>query len=257
MRSPGAVGTRYLTLVYDIGGEDERLLAVAEERTEASLRSCLEGSGEAACKRVQFVCSDMWKPYLNVIAERLAAGDPRAGPVPRDAEVRQGAGRDPCGGGEAAAARRLRAGLEAVALVLPEAAGEPDGQADGEAVGVVEVQPADGAGLPAAGGVPAALGVQERGVGGEVPGRMDGAGDAVAAGADEEDRADDPGSSAVDPELVPGPGCGLVGGRGGAQQQGETGDEKVVRFPDLEVAKLALLHNLGRLPEPKRTHRFC
>ena len=24
-----------------------------------------------------------------------------------------------------------------------------------------------------------------------------------------------------------------------------------------EVAKLALLHNLGQLPEPKRTHRFC
>ena len=39
-------------------------------------------------------------------------------------------------------------------------------------------------------------------------------------------------ASAVDPELVPGPGRGLVGGRGGAQQQGETGDEKVVRIPD-------------------------
>ena len=28
-------------------------------------------------------------------------------------------------------------------------------------------------------------------------------------------------------------------------------------FRTAEVAKLALLHNLGRLPEPKRTHRFC
>jgi transposase len=64
-------GHNYLTLVYDIGGEARRLLAVAEERTEASLRSCLEGLGETACKRVQFVCSDMWKPYINVIAERL------------------------------------------------------------------------------------------------------------------------------------------------------------------------------------------
>jgi transposase len=64
-------GHRYLTLVYDIGGEARRLLAVAEERTEASLRSCLEGLGETACKQVQFVCSDMWKPYLNVIAEHL------------------------------------------------------------------------------------------------------------------------------------------------------------------------------------------
>jgi transposase len=64
-------GHRYLTLIYDIGEGGRRLLAVAEERTEASLRSCLDGLGEAACKQVQFVCSDMWKPYLNVIARRL------------------------------------------------------------------------------------------------------------------------------------------------------------------------------------------
>ena len=64
-------GHSYLTLVYDIGGAKRRLLAVAEERTEASLRSCLESLGETACKQVRYVCSDMWKPYLNVIAERL------------------------------------------------------------------------------------------------------------------------------------------------------------------------------------------
>jgi transposase len=57
--------------VYDIGGEARRLLAVAEERTEASLRSCLEGLGEPAGKPVRYVCSDMWKPYLNVIREKL------------------------------------------------------------------------------------------------------------------------------------------------------------------------------------------
>ncbi len=65
-------GHTYLTLVYDIGGERKRLLAVAEERTEVSLRSCLEGLGETACKQVKYVCSDMWKPYLKVIAEKLS-----------------------------------------------------------------------------------------------------------------------------------------------------------------------------------------
>ena len=39
--------------MYDIGGETKRLLAVAEERTEASLRSCLEGLGEPVCQGVQ------------------------------------------------------------------------------------------------------------------------------------------------------------------------------------------------------------
>ena len=64
-------GHRYLTLVYDIGGSTRRLLAVAQERTEASLRSCLEGLGEAVGQGVRYVCSDMWKPYLNVIAQHL------------------------------------------------------------------------------------------------------------------------------------------------------------------------------------------
>ena len=64
-------GHTYLTLVYDIGAGARRLLAVATERTDASLRTCLDGVGEAACSRVRYVCSDMWKPYLNVIAQRL------------------------------------------------------------------------------------------------------------------------------------------------------------------------------------------
>jgi transposase len=67
-----ARGHRYLTPVYDIGGPTRRLLAVAEERTEASLRRCLEGLGKPVCLGVKYVCSDMWRPYLNVIAERLS-----------------------------------------------------------------------------------------------------------------------------------------------------------------------------------------
>jgi transposase len=66
-----AKGHTYLTLVYDIGGETKRLLAVAEDRSEASLRSCLDSLGESVCLGVKHVCSDMWKPYLKVIAERL------------------------------------------------------------------------------------------------------------------------------------------------------------------------------------------
>lgn len=64
-------GQTYLTLVYDIGSGTRRLLAVAQERTDASLRTCLESLGEKACGRVRYVCSDMWQPYLKVIGERL------------------------------------------------------------------------------------------------------------------------------------------------------------------------------------------
>lgn len=64
-------GHKYLTLIYDISGTMKRLLSVTEERTEASLRSGLSGLGTAVCSGVQFVCSDMWKPYLKVIGEQL------------------------------------------------------------------------------------------------------------------------------------------------------------------------------------------
>ena len=165
--------------------------------------------GRASARRsasgCKYVCSDMWKPYLNVIAERLG----QAVHVLDRFHVMQKFGKalDEIRAEEveAAEAGRLRAGAEAVAVVLPEAAGEPDGQADGEAVGVAEVQPADGAGVPAAGGLPAALGVQERVRGRGSSWTSGRAGDAIAAGADEEGRPDDPVASAADPELVPGP----------------------------------------------------
>ncbi len=66
-----ARGHRYLTLVYDIGNKTKRLLAVAEDRTEESLRCCLDSLGESVCLGVKHVCSDMWKPYRSVIAEKL------------------------------------------------------------------------------------------------------------------------------------------------------------------------------------------
>jgi hypothetical protein len=66
-----ARGHTYLTLVYDIGSETKRLLAEAEDRSAASLRCCLDSLGKSVCLGLKYVCSDMWKPYLNVIADKL------------------------------------------------------------------------------------------------------------------------------------------------------------------------------------------
>lgn len=65
-------GQSYLTLVYEIGGKVRRLVAIAEDRTAESLQSCLDDLGEIACKQVEYVCSDMWRPYLKAIRERLS-----------------------------------------------------------------------------------------------------------------------------------------------------------------------------------------
>ena len=62
-------GHKYLTLVYQIQEGCKRLLWVAADRTEESLRGFFQRLGPGRCAALLFICSDMWKPYLNVIAE--------------------------------------------------------------------------------------------------------------------------------------------------------------------------------------------
>ena len=64
-------GHHYLTLVYQIEDGMKRLLWVAEERTEESLRGFFKMLTDEARGAICFVCSDMWQPYLNVIAEQV------------------------------------------------------------------------------------------------------------------------------------------------------------------------------------------
>jgi transposase len=66
-------GHHYLTLVYQIDAGCRRLLWIGRERTEASLRGGLDLLGETFCSGLRFVCSDLWQPYLKVLAEQ--AGD--------------------------------------------------------------------------------------------------------------------------------------------------------------------------------------
>ena len=63
-------GHRYLTLVYQIDGHCRRLLHVAAGRTLRSLLSFFRMLGRARSAALRFVCSDMWKPYLRVIAKK-------------------------------------------------------------------------------------------------------------------------------------------------------------------------------------------
>lgn len=63
---------RYLTVVYQINQGVKRLLHVAEDRTEASLESFVEMLGETRTASIEFVCSDMWRPYLNVIRSKMS-----------------------------------------------------------------------------------------------------------------------------------------------------------------------------------------
>ena len=63
-------GHHYLTLVYQIDAHCRRLLWIGRERTEACLRGGLDALGEEFCSSLRFVCSDLWQPYLTVLAEK-------------------------------------------------------------------------------------------------------------------------------------------------------------------------------------------
>ena len=58
----------FLTVVYQIDSHCRRLLWVGKRRTQGTLRRGLAALGQEVVSGLRFVCSDMWRPYLNVIA---------------------------------------------------------------------------------------------------------------------------------------------------------------------------------------------
>lgn len=60
-------GHQYLTLVYEIGSECQRLVWVGKERTTESFEQFFALIGKELAQKIEFVCSDMWKPYLDLI----------------------------------------------------------------------------------------------------------------------------------------------------------------------------------------------
>lgn len=59
---------KFVTLVYQLDAGKKRLLWIGPGRTARVFRSFFDWFGEERCKKLRFVCSDMWKPYLQVIA---------------------------------------------------------------------------------------------------------------------------------------------------------------------------------------------
>ena len=62
----------FLTVIYQIDGHCRRLLWVGRKRTQATLNRGLDALGSEVVGGLRYVCSDMWKPYLKVLARRAA-----------------------------------------------------------------------------------------------------------------------------------------------------------------------------------------
>ena len=65
-------GHQYLTLVYQIEAGCQRLLWVGKERTSESFQQFFDYIGTKLSKKIEFVCSDMWQPYLQIIEQHCA-----------------------------------------------------------------------------------------------------------------------------------------------------------------------------------------
>ena len=69
----GLRADNFLTVIYQIDRHCRRLLWVGRRRSQATLRRGLKALGPEVVKGLHFVCSDMWKPYLQVIVRAPAA----------------------------------------------------------------------------------------------------------------------------------------------------------------------------------------
>jgi transposase len=68
----GQKANNFLTVIYQIDPHCRRLLWVGKRRTQATLRRGLAELGAPVVGALKYVCSDMWKPYLKVIAAKIA-----------------------------------------------------------------------------------------------------------------------------------------------------------------------------------------
>lgn len=66
------LGHRYLTMVYQIDSCSRRLLWVGQGRETRTLLRFFRWLGKEQAGKLEFICSDLWKPYLKVIAKKAA-----------------------------------------------------------------------------------------------------------------------------------------------------------------------------------------
>ncbi len=256
-RSHTAKGHKYLTLVYQIEAGCTRLLWVGKERTIESFEQFFTLIGKELAPKIEFVCSDMWKPYLEVIREHctnalnildrfhIVAKMNEALDEVRAAEARR------------MVAGRLRAGAQEVPLVPAQAPGEPDRHSSASGCAICCATTCKS--------VRAYLLKEDFQQfwdydsptwAGKFLDEWCTPGHALAHRADEEIRPHPARPSRADAQLLPRQKGVLQRRRRGPEQQGQSHHEKILRLSHLPVTEIALYHALGKLPEPQLAHNF-
>lgn len=188
----GLRASNFLTVVYQIDAHCRRLLYVGKGRSKRTLQQGLKVLGPAVVQGLRFVCSDMWKPYLEVIAAQASQALQVLDRFHITMHLNQAV--DEVRRAESA---RLRAAgtegrAEAQAHALdPAASRQPSaGASPAKAQCPIDQQAGDGPSLGVEGGLLSFLEVPVCHVGRRVSQLLDLAGDAQPPGVDEESGSD-------------------------------------------------------------------
>ena len=250
-------GQRYLTLVYQIDGHRKRLLWVGRERKAATLEGFFDWFGATRSAALYFVCSDMWKPYLKVVAERagqavhvldrfhIMSHFSKAIDEVRAAEVRKLAA-----AGKAPVLKHSRW------LLLKRPEYLTDAQED-RLADLVRRNLRTVTRVPAQGGLSIAVGLRVAVLGRRFLDRWCTRTMRSRLDPMKEVRPDGALAPRPDPELVPSPGAVLQWRCRRLQREGQSDHQTGVWVPHPRALEVALYHALGDLPEPELTHRFC
>ena len=242
-------GHKYLTLVYQIDEECRRLLWVGKDRTTKTFLRFFRMFGKERSGLLRFVCSDMWKPYLKVIAKKAGQAIHVLDRFHVMSKMNKAIDEV-----RAAEAKRLeRDGYEPVLkhsrwCLLKRKENFTEKQAV-KMSELLQYNLAIGPQSSDAGGLSAVLGVSLPGVCGEVPGRVVYSDNAIEDRSDEEGGQDVASSPRVDSQLVPSGRRHFGGDCGGSEQQSKTDDEKSVWLSDAKKpSKPPYITNLETFP---------
>ncbi len=227
-------GHEYLRLVYQIEAGCTRLLWVGEKRTKEAFQKFFDLIGQDLAGKIEFVCSDMWKPYLDLIKKNCTGALNILDRFHVVAKLNLAL--DEIRSGEAR--QLMRDGYEPVLrevpLVSAQAPREPDRLTTHQAARRAALQPQERTGLPLEGILPAVLAVRLAGLGRQIPGSVVPGGHAFAHRAAQEVRpyrARPPRAAA---ELLPRSQGVLQRRHRGTEQQSQSHYEKSLRISHLQ-----------------------
>jgi hypothetical protein len=200
-------GQKYLTVVYQIDEGCKRLLWLGLDRKVSTLQAFFAWLGPDRTRQLRFICSDMWGPYLKVLAQQAKAGLLKAVHlldrfhVAREHE--QGDRQGPRHGSQGAQGQGYR-GPQAREVVYPQTPREPHRAAGSQAGRARSLEPEDLPRLSPQGGLPGPVELHQPIVGRQVPRPVVQQDHEITHRADEEDRPVAARAQTPDPQLVQG-----------------------------------------------------